>query len=202
MLQGLLIGSAGLLILVASQIFWVRQFRNWATSLIPSSVWRRRVVVAALVAYFLLLSYNLLPSWIVFVLNRISTIGEPARTTAATGVTMRGALHQAHFWGWIRGAARSTEPTRLTPRAALLQAPFQWWIFCSLLGFLIAILLGMGDRIAQGARWLFRRIARAGHALPLPSPVSLARRRFLERTALAMTTAPFVAGAYGCSMNA
>src|SRR5208337_5620468 len=37
----------------------------------------------------------------------------------------------------------------------------------------------------------------AGRAIPLPSPVSLTRRRFLEKTAVAMTTAPFVAGAYG-----
>jgi hypothetical protein len=49
MWQGFLIGSAGVLILVASQIFWVKQFRSWATSFIPSSLWRRRVVVAALV---------------------------------------------------------------------------------------------------------------------------------------------------------
>jgi hypothetical protein len=197
MLQSFLIASAGVLILVASQIFWVKQFRSWATSLIRSSVWRRRVVVAALVAYLLLLSYNLLPSWIVFVLNRIAMIGARVRSTAPTGLTMRGALHQAHFWGWIRGAARSTEPTQLTLRAALLQAPFQWWIFCSLLGFLIAALLGMGDRIALGARWLYRRLASASRAVPLPSPVSLARRRFLERTAVAISTAPFVAGAYG-----
>ncbi|MGD0126295.1 MAG: metallophosphoesterase [Terriglobia bacterium] len=197
MLQGLLIASAGVLILVASQVFWVKQFRRWATSLIPSSAWRRRILVAVLVAYVLVLSYNLLPSWIVFILNRISMIGERAGSTGAADLTMRGALHQAHFWGWIRGAARSTEPTHLTLRAALLQAPFQWWIFCSLLGFLIAVLLGLGDRIARGARWLYRRVARAGSGVPLPSRVSLARRRFLERAAVAMSTAPFVAGAYG-----
>lgn len=79
MWQGFLIGSAGVLILVASQIFWVKQFRSWANSLIPSSVWRRRVVVAALVAYVLLLSYNLLPSWIIFILNKISVVGGEAQ---------------------------------------------------------------------------------------------------------------------------
>jgi hypothetical protein len=82
-------------------------------------------------------------------------------------------------------------------RAALLQAPFQWWIFCSLAGFLIAVLFGLGDRITRAARWLYRRVVQAGRAVPQPNPVSLARRRFLERTALAMTAAPFVAGAYG-----
>jgi predicted MPP superfamily phosphohydrolase len=153
-------------------------------------------MLAGLVAYLLLLSYNLLPSWFMFVFNRISMISR-VRSTGATQLTVRGALNQAHFWGWIRGAARTAEPTHLTLRAALLQAPFQWWIFCSLWGFLIAVLFGLGDRIARAARWLYRRVAQAGRALPLPNAVSLARRRFLERTALAMTTAPFVAGAYG-----
>ena len=196
MLQTFLIASAGVLILVASQIFWVKQFRSWATCLIRSSVWRRRVILVSLVAYLLLLSYNLLPSWIMFVINRFSMIGR-ARGTGDPSLNMRGALHQAHFWGWVRGAAQSVEPTHLTLRAALLQAPFQWWIFCSLLGFFIAAVLGLGDRIAQAARWLYMRVAQASRALPLPNPVSLARRRFLEKTALAMTAAPFVAGAYG-----
>jgi predicted MPP superfamily phosphohydrolase len=57
--------------------------------------------------------------------------------------------------------------------------------------------LGLADRIARAARWVYQRVVQAGRAIPLPSPVSLARRRFLEKTALAMTTAPFVAGAYG-----
>jgi hypothetical protein len=145
-----------LLILIASQIFWVRQMRNWVTSLIPSPTWRRRVGIAGLVGYLLLLSYNFFP-----------------------------------------GGARSAEPIHLTLRAALIQAPFWWWIVCSLLGFLIAVVFGLADRIARAARWLYQRVAQTGRAVPLPNPVSLARRRFLERTALAMTAAPFVAGAYG-----
>ncbi len=195
MLQSFLVTSAAVLILVASQIFWVGQMRNWATSLIPNSVWRRRVSIAGLVGYILLLSYNLLPSWLMLVINRISMITR-ARSAGPTHLALRAALFQAHFWGWVRGAP-GAEPTHLTLRAALLQAPFQWWIFCSLLGFLIAVLFGLGDRMARAARWLYRRVAQAGRAVPLPNPVSLARRHFLERTALAMTSAPFVAGAYG-----
>jgi predicted MPP superfamily phosphohydrolase len=95
------------------------------------------------------------------------------------------------------GVLRSPEPTHLTLRAALLQAPFGWWIIGSLGGFLIAIPLGLVDRIASATRWVFQRVVQAGRAIPPPSPVSLARRRFLKNTALAMTTAPFVAGAYG-----
>jgi hypothetical protein len=144
-----------MLILIASQIFWVRQLRNWVTSLIPSATWRRRVGIAGVVCYLLLLFYN-----------------------------------------WPSGV-RGAEPTHLTLRAALLQAPFWWWIVCSLLGFLITIPFGLADRIARAARWVYQKVAQAGRAVPLPNPVSLARRRFLERTALAITTAPFVAGAYG-----
>jgi hypothetical protein len=95
------------------------------------------------------------------------------------------------------GGLRSPEATHLTLRAALLQAPFGWWIICSLAGFLIAIPLRLAERMASAARWVYQRVVQAGRAIPLPSPVSLTRRRFLEKTALAMTTAPFVAGAYG-----
>jgi hypothetical protein len=129
--------------------------RTWGTSLIPSATWRRRVGIAGLLCYLLLLFYN--------------------------------------FPGGPRGA----EPTHLTLRAALIQAPFWSWIVCSLLGFLIAILFGLADRVARAARWVYQMVAQARHTVPLPNPVSLARRRFLERTALAMTAAPFVAGAYG-----
>jgi hypothetical protein len=143
------------LILIASQIFWVRQIRSWVTSLIPSATWRRRLGIAGVLGYLLLLSYNL------------------------------------------PGGAPSAEATHLTLPAALLQAPFWSWIICSLLGFLIAIPFGLADRMARAARWVYRRVAQARRAVSLSNPVSLARRRFLERTALAMTTAPFVAGAYG-----
>jgi hypothetical protein len=155
MLQRLLVASAVLLILIASQIFWVGQMRDWGTSLIPSATWRRRLGIAGLVGYLLLLSYNF-------------------------------------FVG-----GRSAEPTHLTWRAALIQAPFWSWIVCSLFGFLIATLLGLADRMGRAARWVYQKVAQAGRAVPLPNPVSLGRRRFLERTALAMTAAPFVAGAYG-----
>ena len=100
------------------------------------------------------------------------------------------------FYNFL-GGEQSAEATHLTLRAALLQAPFAWWVICSLLGFLIAIPLRLAERIGRAVRWAYQRIAQAGRALPLPSPVSLARRRFLERTALAMTASPFVAGAYG-----
>jgi len=195
MLQRFLVGCAVILIVVASQIFWVRQVRNGVASLIPRSVWRRRVSIAGWACYLLLLSYNILPSLFEAFLSRNSTLGS-ARSAVPPHTTLGAALFRTHFWGWIRGGP-NLEPTHLTLRAALLQAPFEWWMFCSLLGFLIAVLFGLADRIARAARGLYQRALQAGRAVPLHTPSSLARRRFLERTALAVTTAPFVAGAYG-----
>ena len=154
MLQRFLVVCAIGSIFIASQIFWVRQIQKWGTSLIPAAAWRRRLSIAGLVFYLLMLFYNFL------------------------------------------GGERSVGVTHLTLRAALLEAPFGWWVICSLMGFLIAIPLGLADRVARAARWILRRLVPAGGLVP-GNPVSFARRRFLERTALAMTTAPFVAGAYG-----
>ena len=92
---------------------------------------------------------------------------------------------------------RAAGITHLTWRAALVEAPFGWWIVCSVAAFLVALLLGLAGRFARAAHWVYGRTAQAHQASPSPTPVSLARRRFLERTALAVTAAPFVAGAYG-----
>lgn len=69
----------------------------------------------------------------------------------------------------------------LTWRDALFRAPFQWWVASSVVGFLVVLVLAA----MKGAV----RITRI-----TPSP---ARRQFLEQTGAAITSAPFVAGAYG-----
>lgn len=88
------------------------------------------------------------------------------------------------------------EPTRLTLRAALLQAPFRWWFLASLLGFLAVVIFHIFDRLARAAyagyAWLFLR-SNPGH----PGLLSPERRRFLEKTAVAVSAVPFVASAYG-----
>ena len=76
---------------------------------------------------------------------------------------------------------RRASPTRLTWYDTLITAPFAWWVVCSLVAFLLAILL-----------WPVRRVARSTRALGSPG-----RRQFLERSASAVVAAPFVAGAYG-----
>ena len=77
MLERFLIVSAVGLIFIASQLFWVRQIRKWGRSLIPGAAWRRRLSIAGLVFYLLLLFYNFLG-------------GE--RSAGATHLTLRAAL--------------------------------------------------------------------------------------------------------------
>ena len=93
------------------------------------------------------------------------------------------------FW-----VGRHPSPTRLTWQAALLQAPFWWWIVCSLAGFALVILLWAVDRLVRGIHAAYRRSFRRAPEAGPPSP---SRRQFLERTAVAVSAAPFVAGAYG-----
>ena len=76
---------------------------------------------------------------------------------------------------------RRPSPTRLTWYEALIEAPFAWWVVCSLVAFLVAMLL-----------WPVRRLAQS-----LGAPESPGRRQFLERSVNAVVAAPFVAGAYG-----
>jgi len=103
------------------------------------------------------------------------------------------------WWG------RSTSPTHLTLNAALLEAPFALWFFGSTLGFLLVQLFLTAARLFRLAAWAVRKLVPA----PLPVPAgpnvpsnrralpSSTRRRFLERTALAVGAFPFAAGAYG-----
>ncbi len=76
---------------------------------------------------------------------------------------------------------RRPSGTRLTWYDALIAAPFAWWVVCSLVAFLLAMLI-----------WPVRRAARSIGGLASPG-----RRQFLERSANAVVAAPFVAGAYG-----
>ena len=136
-------------VLIVSQVFWIRRVRELGKRLIPSKRWRRGLGAAGLIIYFFLLAYN-------------------------------------QFTAEFKG-------TGLTLRAALLDAPFELWLLGSFLGFLVAILLWTADRVARAVSWSFKKLL-IPHRPELPSP---GRRRFLEQTAIALSAAPFVAGAYG-----
>jgi hypothetical protein len=101
-----------------------------------------------------------------------------------------------YYFIHLLGVARPPEPTRLTLRAALLQAPFYWWMFSSVWGFLAIAAFYFLDRLARAAYAGYTRLMlrlNREHR-PLLSPE---RRRFLERTAVALSATPFAACAYG-----
>jgi len=92
-------------------------------------------------------------------------------------------------------------PTRLTLGAALLEAPFRWWMVSSVMGFGMVGVFWLADRFFHLGRWAYRKTVRARSAIPLPTLASMSRRKFLERTALAATSVPFVACAYGLTVG-
>ncbi|MGO9268688.1 MAG: metallophosphoesterase [Terriglobia bacterium] len=163
------VGGLFLLLVVASQVFWIQRVRKKALSQIQNAVWRKLLGWTALAAYLLLF---------------------------------------ANALGWL---GRGVSPTHLTLKALLLEAPFAWWFFGSTLGFVAVLLFLAATRLFRLAAWAARKLAPASPTVPagasgwtlragqsnrpaLPSP---ARRRFLERTALAVGAVPFAAGAYG-----
>ena len=97
----------------------------------------------------------------------------------------------AYNLGWL---VRSPEPTRLTAGAALLQAPFRWWFLSSLAGFLLVAALYLIVWLVRLSHAAFSRLFARSNRGSFFSPQ---RRRFLERTALALGSAPFAASAYG-----
>jgi hypothetical protein len=101
-----------------------------------------------------------------------------------------------YFASSLLGVHRFPESTRLTLRAALLQAPFNWWMFSSVWGFLAIAAFYLLDRFARAAHAAYTKLTLPSHSdrRPLVSPE---RRRFLERTAVALSATPFAACAYG-----
>jgi hypothetical protein len=97
------------------------------------------------------------------------------------------------------GSGHGASPTHLTLKAALLEAPFKWWFFGSTVGFLFVVLFFAVARVFRLVAWAYHRVIPSLKLTGIPSdPLgSPSRRRFLERTALAVGALPFAAGAYG-----
>jgi predicted MPP superfamily phosphohydrolase len=132
----------------------------------------------------------------VFWFRRASELGQKLigsktwrRVLAAAGLTAYAFLLIFNLLTWEEASKGSA----LTFRAALLEAPLRWWLLGSLLGFLLYTLFWIVNRVARAAGWAFKKRS-ISHGLEPPSP---GRRRFLEQTATAFCSAPFVAGAYG-----
>lgn len=169
--MGWLTTIANLLIIMASQFFWVGRLIDLGERCLRGRVrrvWVEAVVGVTYIIYLALFIQSLI-RW------DIGTSNDPY---ASTRVTLRGVVFEAPFW---------------------------WWFVGSLAGFLLVIVFWTSDRAARAAARAFRwaRQAAAGPvATPKPSaiafdPPSPARRRFLEQTAVAVSSAPFVAAGYG-----
>ena len=152
-----------LVMLIASQLFWIRRVLDLAERLIPGKPRRAWLAVIASGVYLFFFAYSLVRSGI----------------------------------GHI---VRAADPSL---SSVLIQGAFWWWLVGSWLGFGLAMVFWIVDRAARAAAWVYRgaRKAAAGRAAALNpaaiDPPSPARRRFLEQTVVAVSTAPFVASAYG-----
>ena len=98
------------------------------------------------------------------------------------------------IWNIPRG-----DSTHLTLRSALLDGAWWVWLVGSWVGFVLVMVFWTVDRTMRVAFWVYRK---AYKAAPTPSALALdprspARRQFLEQTAVAVSTVPFVAAAYG-----
>jgi hypothetical protein len=70
-----------------------------------------------------------------------------------------------------------------------IDAAFWWWFVGSMLAFLLVTALGVADRAACGALWLYRKARMARHQDSTAADANAAllspsRRCFLERTAV------------------
>jgi predicted MPP superfamily phosphohydrolase len=158
-----------LVMLIASQLFWIRRVLDIGERFIPGKPRRAWLVVITGGVYVFFFAYSF---------------------------THLGVIHQATM-GHIAGPADSNL------RSVLMEGAFTWWLVGSWIGFCLVIIFWTIDRVARALAWIYSRArdAAAAHvAAPKPAPIavlSLARRRFLEQTAIALSATPFVAATYG-----
>jgi predicted MPP superfamily phosphohydrolase len=145
----------------------------------------------------------LIPSQL-FWIGRVLDLGErfiPGKSRRLWLAVIATVAYNFAIWYHPRGG----DSTHLTLRGLLLDGAWPVWLVGSIVGFGLVIVFWTADRTTHAAAWVFRkaRKAAAGHAAaPMPGAIALdppspARRRLLEQTAVAMSTAPFLAAAYG-----
>ena len=163
--------------------------------------------------FFALLLFALLLLFIasqLFWIGRILDLGErfiPGKPRRAWLAVVVGLLYSFVFIysypEWSLGHHVRASDYRL--QSILIAAIFWWWFVGSMLAFSLVVALGILDRAARAAAWLYRKAREAtqGHyAAPkaeaiAPDPPSAGRRRFLEQAAVLVSATPFAAAAYG-----
>jgi hypothetical protein len=76
--------------LIASQLFWIRRVRELGNKMIPSKRWRNGLGAVGLLVYLFLLAFNL------FTWN--------AESNKGSALTLRAALLEAPLWLWLVGS--------------------------------------------------------------------------------------------------
>ncbi|MBI4164604.1 MAG: metallophosphoesterase, partial [Acidobacteria bacterium] len=138
-----------------------------------------------------------------FWFRRVAALGQwlipnpKLRRVLAGGAAVAYIFAFAYMFAWSRDDGT---PVELTVRVALLEAPFFWWVAGSVMGFGLYLIYWAGNRALRAATWVYQaaamglKRARQAESQALASP---SRRRFFEQTAMAASTVPFVASAYG-----
>src|SRR5690242_4815184 len=134
--------------------------------------------------------------------------GKPQRVWLAIILIVVYALFLAHNFG-IGDRLLGGDSTHLTMRRLLVEGVWSVWMVGSWVGFGLVMVFWTVDRMTRTATWVYHkaRNAASSHAavptaVPIPGgtasdPPSTARRRLLQRTAVALSAAPFVATGYG-----
>jgi len=158
--------------LIASQIFWIRRILDLGERFLPGKPRRAWLVVVATAVYLFFFVYSF---------------------------THMGVVH--FFLATMSHIIGAADP-RL--RSLLIEGALSWWLVGSVLGFGLVIVFWTIDRVAHAAALVYRKARAAGNVAAAPQPCTVvpdltspARRHFLQRTAIALSAAPFVASAYG-----
>lgn len=162
---------ADLLILIASQIFWLHRLVRLLEKSLRGKlrrVWLEAVVGVTYVIYLALFIQTLIRWGMV-------TSNDPH---ASIGLTLRSVVFEAPFWWWFVGSL-----------AGFLLVLAFWTVDRAARG--AAWAYRKARKIATA------RIAPLEPDSILLDPPSPARRRFLEQTAIAVSATPFVAAGYG-----
>jgi predicted MPP superfamily phosphohydrolase len=114
------------------------------------------------------------------------------------------ALFLAHNFG-IADRLLGGDSTHLTMRRLVVDGVWSVWLVGSWVGFGLVMVFWAVHRMTRSATWVYhkaRNVAPGQAAVSIPGakasdPPSPARRRLLERTAVALSAAPFAAAGYG-----
>jgi predicted MPP superfamily phosphohydrolase len=158
-----------LLLIIASQVFWIVKIWRWKQKLLQNKALKRWLDVIGAAVYAVLFFHGFFGV---------------RRTPSPTRLTLTAALLEGPFLWWLFGSLFGFIFYLLIKACGLFLQAGVW------------LARNLRSRKPIGAR-LEPASAEGLNGTANPESIHLARRRFLERTATAFGAAPFVMGAYG-----